>query len=45
MGICVFTWFWTGALDMVGGDDLGCLLRVDVMIGLVWMQMVVRFVL
>jgi len=30
---------------MVGGDDLGCLLRVDVMIGLVWMQMVVRFVL
>lgn len=35
MVICVFTWFWTGALDMVGGDDLGYLLRVGVMIGLV----------
>jgi hypothetical protein len=39
--MCGFTWFWTGALDMIGDGGLSCLLGIGVIVRMIRMKMFV----
>lgn len=40
--VCGFTWFWTGALDMIGACGLYCLLSIDVVIEVLRSELIVE---